>query len=380
MKRVLIVGAGLSGATMARLLVDNHDDVHVDVIDKRNHIAGNAYDYLCPETNVRIHKYGAHIFHTPDADVWDFVNRFAEFNDYRHHVRAAYQGKNYSLPINLDTINAFYGTNFDPEGAQLQIKKDSAEIKGEPQNLEEKAISLIGRPLYEAFVKGYTIKQWARDPKELPADIISRLPVRYNYNTRYFNDRFEGIPVEGYTAMVEKMFDDLRIRIHLGVDYYDSVFYEREYDAIYFTGPIDKFFKNAFGYLSWRTVDFEFRTMENTDDALGTSVQNWNDSEIGFTRTIEFKHFHPERYGEVRGTVYAHESSRMARTHEECFYPVRTKEDMEKLAKYKDASKIYSKILFGGRLGTYKYLDMHQAIGKVLKSDFGKMQTILSKS
>jgi UDP-galactopyranose mutase len=362
----LIVGAGLTGATVANVL--SGKGFKVLVVDKRNHIAGNAFDYIDEETDVRVHKYGAHIFHTSNEEVWEYLNRFAEFNNYQHRVFAESAGELYSFPINLMTISQVYGRFFNPDEARKQIARDAAEVTGSPQNLEEKAISLIGRPLYEKFVKGYTEKQWAQDPRDLPAHVITRLPVRFDLNNRYFADKYEGIPIEGYTDMVDKMLGQhyRNVTVELGVDYFDLEERGRETIPTLYTGPIDAFFDHSQGHLNWRTVDFDTETVPGTNDALGTSVINYSDMDIRYTRVIEFKHFHPER--KTNGTVLAYESSRSATSDDEAYYPVNVSEDRERMKSYEELAASRRNVQFGGRLGTYKYLDMHQAVAIALKT------------
>ena len=359
MKRVLVIGAGFSGATVARQLAER--GVEVSVVDKRDHIAGNAYDEKI--NGIHVHRYGAHIFHTPNKKVWDFVNRFAEFNDYRHHVRAYHNDQNFSMPISLDTINQFVGEIMSPKNAREWVKKHASEITGVPQNLEEKAISLIGRPLYEAFIKAYTWKQWNTDPKDLPASIITRLPVRFNFDTRYFNDRYEGMPIGGYTNLISNMLLHDKITVHLGVD--GLMFDFKKFDAVYHCGPIDHFFGYKFGELTWRSVDFKFEKHEDIEDRYGNSVTNFSDLTTDWTRVIEFKHFYPEEHNLQKGTVLAYERSKTPENEDEFYYPVNTELDrlmMEDYTTLADDLKKDRKIFLGGRLGRYKYFDMHQAI------------------
>ena len=360
MKKVLIVGAGFSGATVARILAERNFDV--TVVDKRDHIAGNAFDETI--NGIHVHKYGAHIFHTPNKRVWDFVNRFAEFNTYKHHVRAIHKGKNYSMPISLDTICQFLGEDISPYGAREWVKQHSSEITGVPQNLEEKAISLIGRPLYEAFIKEYTWKQWKTDPKDLPASIITRLPVRYDFNTRYFNDLYEGMPIGGYAELVRKMLAHDNIRVLLKVQIGSRQDFN-EYDGVYYCGPVDHFFDYRFGKLKWRSVDFLFEKHHDVDDINGCAVTNFSDSDREHTRVIEFKHFYPEERNVQTGTIVAFEKSKDPESADDFYYPVNTELDrlmMDDYAALSQETLIKDRVLLGGRLGRYKYFDMHQAI------------------
>ncbi|MBC6446859.1 UDP-galactopyranose mutase [Actinokineospora sp. HBU206404] len=366
---MIIVGSGFFGLTIAERTATQLGK-RVLVIDRRPHIGGNAYSEPEPETGIEVHKYGAHLFHTSNKRVWDYVNQFTEFTDYQHRVFARYQGQVYAFPMNLALINSFFGKSFTPDEAKALIAEQSAEIKTEDaQNLEEKAISLIGRPLYEAFVRGYTAKQWQTDPKELGAAIITRLPVRYNFNNRYFNDAYEGLPVNGYTAWLEKMAEHENIDVRLDTDYFDIRDEIPAGTATVYTGPLDRYFDYSAGELGWRTLDFETEVVP-TGDFQGTSVMNYNDEEVPYTRIHEFRHFHPERtHYPTDKTVIVREYSRFAESGDEPYYPINTPEDREKLARYRDLAKAEAaekNLIFGGRLGTYQYLDMHMAIGSAL--------------
>ncbi|QIW87649.1 UDP-galactopyranose mutase [Agrobacterium phage OLIVR5] len=358
--KVLVVGAGFSGATVARKLAEkNHE---VIVVDKRNHIAGNAYDYQ--EDGIHVHKYGAHIFHTPNREVWDFVNEYAEFTDYRHHVRAIYNGRNYSMPISLDTIAQFLGRNVSPEYARGWVKGHAEEIEGSPKNLEEKAISLIGRPLYEAFIKGYTMKQWNKDPKDLPQSIINRLPVRFNYNTRYFNDSYEGMPVGGYTKLIENILSHPNISVALNTD--ALILDWNNMDAVYYCGPIDHLFNYVHGKLEWRSVEFKLEK-HDSENLYGASVTNFSDPGVEWTRAIEFKNFYPEESALQKGTIIALEKSKTPESQDEYYYPINTDRSKEILKLYEiEASKIDG-LFMGGRMGRHAYYDMHQAIAIAFK-------------
>jgi UDP-galactopyranose mutase len=285
-----------------------------------------------------------------------------------------YQGQVYSFPMNLGLINQFFGRSHTPDEARALIAEQASEIDtAKAENLEEKAISLVGRPLYEAFVKGYTAKQWQTDPKELSPDIITRLPVRYNFNNRYFNDTYEGLPTDGYTAWLEKMADHPNIEVRLETDFLEV---RDEYVGkvpVVYTGPVDEYFGNSEGRLSWRTVDLE-PSVVDVDDFQGTSVMNYNDEEVPYTRIHEFKHFHPERTYLPGKSVIVHEYSRFAEEGDEPYYPINTAEDREKLLRYRELAKKEPMVLFGGRLGTYKYLDMHMAIGSALSMYDNKLK------
>lgn len=372
---LVIVGAGLFGLTIAERCAEELG-LRVLILERRHHLGGNAYSERDPETNVEVHKYGAHLFHTSNERVWEYVNRFTKFTDYKHRVFGKYQGQVYSLPMNLALINQFFGRSHTPDEARALIAEQSSEIATEDaSNLEEKAISLIGRPLYEAFIKGYTAKQWQTDPTELSADIITRLPVRYTFQNGWFSDTYEGLPVDGYTAWLTKMADHPNIEVRLDTDFFDVADDYKGTVPIVYTGPVDEYFGSSEGRLSWRTVDLE-ESVVDTDDFQGTGVVNYNDQDVPFTRIIEFKHFHPEREKtHLPGkSVIVHEYSRFAEEGDEPYYPVNTAEDRAKLLKYRELAKAEPMVLFGGRLGTYKYLDMHMAIGSALSMYDNKLK------
>ncbi len=365
---LVVVGSGFFGLTIAERCA-NDLGLKVLVLERRHHLGGNAYSEAEPETGIEVHVYGAHLFHTSNKRVWDYVNRFTTFTNYQHRVFAKYQGSVYSFPMNLALINQFFGRSHTPAEARALIAEQASEIATEDAtNLEEKAISLIGRPLYEAFVKGYTAKQWQTDPTELSADIITRLPVRYTFDNRYFSDTYEGLPTDGYTAWLTKMADHPNIEVRLNTNFFDVAEEFKGKVPIVYTGPVDEYFNNSEGRLSWRTVDLEPSVVE-VDDFQGTSVMNYNDADVPFTRIHEFKHFHPERTYLPGKTVIVHEYSRFAEEGDEPYYPINTPADREKLKKYRElaaAEAAQHNVLFGGRLGTYQYLDMHMAIGSAL--------------
>jgi UDP-galactopyranose mutase len=374
---LVVVGSGFFGLTVAERCA-NELGLDVLVLERRPHLGGNAYSEVEPETGIEVHKYGAHLFHTSNERVWEYVNRFTTFTGYQHRVFARYQGQVYSFPMNLALINAFFGRSHTPDEARALIAEQASEIDTDrAENLEEKAISLIGRPLYEAFVKGYTAKQWQTDPKELSPDIITRLPVRYTFDNRYFNDTYEGLPTDGYTAWLTRMADHPKIEVRVDTDFFDPANGLRaQYTGqvpIVYTGPVDEYFGHSEGRLSWRTVDLE-REVVDVDDFQGTSVVNSNDEDVPFTRILEFKHFHPERTYLPGKSVIVHEYSRFADEGDEPYYPINTAEDREKLLRYRERAKKEPMVLFGGRLGTYKYLDMHMAIGSALSMFDNKLR------
>ncbi len=370
---LVVVGSGFFGLTIAERCA-NDLDLKVLVLDRRHHLGGNAYSEREPETGIEVHVYGAHLFHTSNERVWEYVNRFTKFTNYQHRVFGQYAGQVYSLPMNLALINSFFGKAHSPDEARALIAEQASEIATEDAtNLEEKAISLIGRPLYEAFIKGYTAKQWQTDPTQLSADIITRLPVRYNFDNRYFSDKYEGLPVDGYTAWLTRMADHPNIEVRLNTDFFDVQDDFKGKVPIVYTGPVDEYFGNSEGRLSWRTVDLEAE-VKDVDDFQGCAVMNYNDQEVPWTRIHEFKHFHPERTYLPGKTVIVHEYSRAAGEDDEPYYPINTAEDRRTLLKYRELAKREPMVLFGGRLGTYKYLDMHMAIGSALSMYDNKLK------
>lgn len=370
---LIVVGSGLFGLTVAERAASQLGK-RVLIVERRPHLGGNAYSEAEPETGIEIHRYGAHLFHTSNERVWDYVNQFTDFTGYQHRVFAMHDGTAYQFPMGLGLINQFFGRYYSPTEARELIKEQTEGLDPEAaQNLEERGIALIGKPLYEAFVKHYTAKQWQTDPTELPASIISRLPVRYTFDNRYFTDTHEGLPVDGYTAWLEKMADHELIEVRLDTDFFDiaeNLRAENPDAPVVYTGPLDRYFDYAHGRLGWRTLDFE-TSVEPVGDYQGTPVMNYNDADVPFTRIHEFRHFHPERarsYPKDK-TVIMREYSRFAEEGDEPYYPINTPEDREKLEAYRaDAARESeeNKVLFGGRLGTYQYLDMHMAIGSAL--------------
>ena len=367
---LVVVGSGLFGLTIAEQAASRWG-LRVAIVERRSHLGGNAYSEIDPETGIEVHKYGAHLFHTSNERVWEYVNRFTSFTSYVHRVWTTVDGVVYPMPVNLGTINQFFSAAYGPDEARALIAQQAAEVDGqEITDFESKGVSLVGRPLFEAFFKNYTAKQWQTDPKDLPASIISRLPVRYNYDSRYFNDKYEGLPVDGYTAWMERMVASDLIDVYLDTDFFDP---ENPLNKaavvgkvpVVYTGPVDRYFDYSAGDLSWRTVDFEKEVVE-TGDYQGCSVMNYGDIDVPFTRIIEFRHFHPERYYQDKKTVIFREFSRFADHGDEPYYPVNTAQDRERLEQYRELMKNEDRVFFGGRLGTYKYLDMHMAIASAL--------------
>ena len=353
----LVVGAGLYGAVFARQAKDNGKSVLV--IDKRPHIAGNIYTEEIEGINV--HKYGAHIFHTNDKEVWDYVNRFATFNRFTNSPVANYKGEIYSLPFNMYTFNKMWGVVTPKEAAKkIEEQVAAAGIK-EPKNLEEQAISLVGTDIYEKLIKGYTEKQWGRDCKDLPSFIIKRLPVRFSYDNNYFNALYQGIPMGGYTKFVENMLDGIEVR--LSEDYLEK---KEEYNnlakKIVYTGPIDAYFDYSLGALEYRSVRFETELLD-TDNFQGNAAVNYTDRETPWTRIIEHKWF---EFGGQDKTVISKEYSSEWKLGDEPYYPVNDEKNGKLYEEYKKLSEKENKVIFGGRLGEYKYYDMDAVIAVAL--------------
>ncbi|HAT1303967.1 TPA: UDP-galactopyranose mutase [Corynebacterium striatum] len=370
---LIVVGSGFFGLTVAERAASQLGK-KVLIVERRNHLGGNAYSEAEPETGIEVHKYGAHLFHTSNERVWNYVNQFTDFTDYQHRVFAMHDGTAYQFPMGLGLINQFFGKYYSPDEARQLIADQAGEFSvDEAQNLEEKAIALIGRPLYEAFIRDYTAKQWQTDPKELPAGNITRLPVRYTFNNRYFNDTYEGLPVDGYAAWLENMADHELIDVQLDTDWFEVREQVREENPdapVVYTGPLDRYFDFAEGELGWRTLDFDLEVLP-TGDFQGTPVMNYNDADVDYTRIHEFRHFHPERQDKYPKdkTVIMKEYSRFAESGDEPYYPINTPEDRTKLEAYRRRAAAEAKenqVLFGGRLGTYQYLDMHMAIASAL--------------
>ncbi|MFV3076336.1 UDP-galactopyranose mutase [Niveispirillum fermenti] len=363
---LIVVGSGFFGTTIAERAA-RELGLKVAVLDKRTHFGGNSWSEVNAETGIEVHPYGTHIFHTNSEEVWTYLNRFTEFTDYRHRVFTVHGGRVFSMPINLGTICSFFGRHFTPDEARALVDREmGAEGIGEPANLEEKAVKSIGRPLYEAFIRGYTMKQWQTDPKLLPAAIIGRLPVRFTFEDRYFSDRFEGMPRQGYGAIFRNMLSNPNIRLFLGTDYFDVRDKVPAGALVVYTGAIDRYYDYRFGELGWRTVDLEWE-VARTPDFQGTSVMNYADTDVPFTRIHEFRHLHPERPFDGDKTIIAREFSRFARNGDEPYYPIATPQDRDLYDRYVGLTAAEPDVIFGGRLGTYRYMDMHQAIGAALK-------------
>ncbi len=348
----IIVGAGLYGAVCARELTDRGEKVLV--LDKRDVIAGNIYTKR--RDGIDVHVYGPHIFHTSNKKVWDYVNRFAEFNHFINSPIANYHGELYNLPFNMNTFHQMWNIQ-TPEEAKNIIAGQRKEVTGEPKNLEEQAIRLVGRDIYEKLIKGYTRKQWGHECTDLPAFIIRRLPVRYTYDNNYFNDRYQGVPIEGYTAMVERMLEGIEVR--LGVDYLkERQTYEPQAKQIIYTGAIDEYYDHRLGALEWRSLRFETECLE-TDNYQGVAIMNFTTEDIPYTRIIEHKHF---AFGQQEKTIISREYPARWQKGDEAYYPVNDAVNGALFEKYKELARAESKVSFGGRLGNYKYYDMDKVI------------------
>ena len=355
----LIVGSGLFAATCAHEL--HNKGYKVLVVEKRDHLAGNIYTEEIE--GIQVHKYGPHIFHTSNKKVWDYVNQFADFNDYINMPIAFYKGKYYNMPFNMNTFHQVFGVT-TPDEAKACIEKEIKEANIiEPNNLEEKAISMVGKTIYEMLIKGYTQKQWGRPCNELPPSIITRLPVRYEYNNNYFNDIYQGIPIGGFTQIVENMLKGIEIRLHTDyLEHRDEL--DLLADKIIYTGEIDKFFNYCYGALEWRSLRFEEEIIDKPD-YQGTAVVNYTDYEIPYTRIAEHQYFEPGK--KHQKTVITKEYSKTWSVGDEAYYPINDQRNSELYTKYKELAKQKENIYFGGRLGTYSYYNMDVVIEKALE-------------
>lgn len=358
MKEFLIVGAGFTGAVIARELAQAGHKI--TVIDQRGHIAGNCHTERDAETQVMEHVYGPHIFHTDDEEVWQYINQHGEFMPYVNRVKTTYNGQVYSLPVNLHTINQFYQKAFSPNEARAWIAEIADKTIVEPQNFEEQALKFIGKDLYKAFFKGYTQKQWGRNPTELPASILKRLPVRFNYNDNYFAHRFQAIPKDGYTPIVQSILNHENISVHTDQAFSKDLAADKH---IIWTGKLDEYFDYSEGRLAYRTLDFEKHTAEG--DFQGCAVMNYGDVDVPFTRIAEHKHFTP--WEEHEKTIYFKEFSRECGENDTPYYPVHLSHSSELLNRYFTLAEQTRGVTFAGRLGTYRYMDMDVTIKEALK-------------
>jgi UDP-galactopyranose mutase len=357
----LIIGAGFSGCVLAHQLTSK-TDCTVDIWDERSHKGGNCHTHKDAATGVMVHEYGPHIFNTDKKEIWDYVNSFVEFKPYVHRVKAKSGDQVYSLPVNLHTINQFFNKTFTPQEAKAFLETLADKTIIEPANFEEQALKFIGKELYETFFYGYTKKQWGCEPTELPASILKRIPVRFNYDDNYHNNLYTGIPIDGYTAVMEKMTAHPGISITLNKKY-DSSIDISKYDHVFYTGPIDAFFEYEFGRLGYRTVVFEKGYADG--DFQGTTQMNYCDADIPHTRVTEHKHFTP--WEQHDKTIYFTEYSKETTAADVPYYPKRLAADIELLKKYRAKAVLQHKVSFLGRLATYRYMDMHHVIGEALQ-------------
>jgi UDP-galactopyranose mutase len=332
------------------------------IIDERSHIGGNCYTERDKTTDIMVHKYGPHIFNTDNKEVWDYINQFCEMMPFINRVKAIYNGNVYSLPINLHTINQFYGKSLNPKEAEVFIAQQAAKDIVEPKNFEEQAMKFIGYDLYRAFFYGYTKKQWGCEPAELPASILKRLPIRFNYNDNYYANQYQGIPKDGYTAIFHKMLNSPNIIVNLNTKF-DASWDLSAYDHVFYTGAIDKFFNYKHGRLSYRTVNFEKYYADG--DFQGNAVINYADPYIPYTRIHEHKHFTP--WEQHDKTVYFKEYSKETEPNDVPYYPKRLQKDMDIYEKYRAETVTLNNVTFLGRLATYRYMDMHNVIGEALE-------------
>lgn len=372
-QKYLIIGAGFSGAVLANQLSQNIDCT-IEIWDERDHVGGNCHTQRDAETGVMVHQYGPHIFNTDKKEIWDFVNSFTEFKPFINRVKANYKDKIYSLPINLHTINQFFDKSFGPEEAKEFITSQADKTIDEPGSFEEQALKFIGKDLYKAFFYGYTKKQWGCEPSALPASILKRLPVRFNYDDNYYNNIYQGIPVNGYTELINKLIANENISVTLNKKFHFTTDLLAAYDHIFYTGPIDALFDFQFGRLGYRTVTFEKHVA--TGDYQGNAVINYCDENIPHTRVHEHKHFAP--WEQHDKTVYFKEFSKETAVEDIPYYPKRLETDKLLLLQYRQQAEQLQKISFLGRLATYRYMDMHHVIGEAL--DFAALFTKALKS
>lgn len=357
--RFCIAGAGFSGAIIARHLSEKGHDVLV--IDERTHIGGNCHTERDSATGIMIHRYGPHIFHTADQRAWDYIRRFGTFLPYVNRVKAVSAGRVYTLPVNLLTINQFFGKVLSPKEARAFIEQKAEKSIVEPKNFEEQALSMVGSELYKAFFYGYTRKQWGLEPTELPASILKRLPLRFNYDDNYFSHPYQGMPQNGYTDIIANILKSDRIEVKLGTKYEDLT---EEFRHVFYTGPIDRYFAFKLGRLGYRTLDFE--RIEDEGDYQGTAVMNYCDEDVPFTRISEHKHFTPWEADSFSRTVCFKEFSRLAQPQDIPYYPIRLANEKTMLDSYIALAREAPGVSFLGRLGTYRYLDMDVTISEAL--------------
>ncbi|WP_310618934.1 UDP-galactopyranose/dTDP-fucopyranose mutase family protein [Flexibacterium corallicola] len=359
MGRICAVGAGFSGAVIARELAEA--GFKVLVVDERSHLAGNCHTERDAESGVMVHRYGPHIFHTADEKVWSYINRFGEMMPYVNRVKATVRGKVYSLPINLHTINQFFGKAFSPAEARNFIESQARTDIETPKTFEEQGLRFVGEELYQSFFDGYTRKQWGVEPSTLPASILKRLPLRFSYDDNYFNHPHQGMPRDGYTAIVENILDHESIEVCLGCAFEEL---EEDFAHVFYSGPLDRYFRHDIGRLRYRTLDFE--EVRGTGDMLGTAVMNHPDPDVPYTRISEHKHFAPWEAEQFERTIAFREYSRFCEPGDTPYYPIRSLDDKVLLQAYEERARAEIGVTFVGRLGTYQYLDMDVTIGKAL--------------
>lgn len=362
--KYLVVGSGFFGATVAERIASQLNE-RVLVIEKRAHIGGNCYSETDKETGIEYHRYGTHIFHTSNQSVWDYINQFTSFNGYRHQVLTTFQNKVYQMPINLETINSYFNVSLKPFEVDAFLRSEiGMDYMDNPSNFEEKAINLVGKKLYEAFIKGYSKKQWGQDPKELPANLLNRLPFRKSYDENYYHSKWQGIPEEGYTAIFDKMLSHVNIDIKLNTDFFAVRQFIHPDTIIIYSGPVDAYFNYCYGKLEWRTLSFEKEIIE-TDDYQGTSVMNYAEDVIPFTRIHEPKHLHLERNYSKNKTLILREYSRPD-DGQNPYYPLHDNRNRELVLKYRALAEKNANLIIAGRLGDYRYYDMHDTIDRAL--------------
>jgi UDP-galactopyranose mutase len=360
----IVVGSGLLGAVTAERIA-NHLDQPVLVIEKRDHIGGNCYSATDPATGIEYHRYGTHIFHTSNEKVWNYIRRFITFNTYRHKVLSSFKDRIYPFPINLATINQFYNRNLKPYEVEAFMDSLREPVAGMPANFEEQAIALLGRELYEAFFKHYTLKQWQADPRHLPPTIFNRLPFRTSYDDNYFFDRWQGIPEKGYTHLFERLLANRKIRVLLNTDFFSIRHLLKKDACLVYSGAIDRFFDYKHGRLTWRTLRFEQEIIDK-EDYQGNAVINFPEAEIPYTRIHEPRHLHPEKDYPKDKTIIFREYS-LADRGENPYYPIASQENQRLLALYRQEAARLKNVFISGRLGDYKYYDMHQTIDRALE-------------
>ncbi len=358
MARIAVAGAGFSGAVIAHELARAGHEI--DVFDPRTHVAGNCHTERDADTGILLHRYGPHIFHTDNERVWDYVRRFDEFMPFTNRVKAVVRGQVYSMPLNLHTINQYFGLCLNPADARAFHAAQAESLPSAPRNFEEQALAGMGRALYEAFFRGYTQKQWGRAPTELPASVLKRLPLRFSYDDNYYASRWQGLPRHGYTRIVERLLDQRGIRVHLGVPFTRAM--SADYLRVFYSGPIDAWFDHVDGRLGYRTLDFRLERHEG--DYQGNAVINYCDAEVPWTRIAEHKHFAP--WESHAATIISREYSRDCGPDDTPYYPVRLASEKALLARYVERARAERRVSFVGRLGTYRYLDMHVTIAEAL--------------